>query len=189
VSLQYAAGGPILSVSGGLHYSTPRPIERDRGALATRAGRGVSIDASAYWRARAAFERPRELEVRGVAVPYDTAVDCGPTLGRCLFTAATVWDVPEAGVPLKGNHSSLLGRVQVTEERAGLTVAGWVDGPMRRLADGKRWLSPAFEILAERTAGGVREVTAARLDEVSLVDRAQLQPYTYATLREVARAL
>jgi hypothetical protein len=60
------------------------------------------------------------------------------------------------------------------------------------LSVGSGWLVASVVgvamILAERDVEGVREITAARLDEVSLVDRAQLAPLTYATLRDAPPA-
>jgi hypothetical protein len=88
---------------------------------------------------------------------------------------------------LKGNHSSLLGWVQVGEGTAGLFVYGMVISELRRFARGKPWLSLSFTVLEERQVGPVQEIVAARLHEVSLVDRGGFEPYTLARLTEAIR--
>lgn len=187
--MQYGHGGPILRVGGMVAPNLTRG-DRNTSGYEDRRPRTATRNADAppadKWEALAYWDRKAELaqrpdKVHGRVIPYGLVVDGGRTLGRCRFTARTAWDFPPVGVPLRANHAAMLGWVQVSEKAGGLYVHGHIEPGFRRHAAGKRELSAAFEVLDEAHVNGVREVLAARLDEVSLCNRAQL-PHTYAVV-------
>lgn len=188
--MQYGAGGRILRVGGMVAPGLTRGdrntsgYEDRRPRTSTRTADMSPSEALTYWNEQITLNRPA-LDVDGCCVPYGTVVEL-PRLGPCRFSIRTVWDFPAKGLELRGNHCRSLGWVKVTESAGGLSVHGTIPRPMRDLIPGT-WLSPAFQITADHDDRGVRVVDAARLDEVSLVDKGVLYPFTYARLTE-ARA-
>jgi hypothetical protein len=126
-----------------------------------------------------------DLHVSGVCVPYGPTLDF-PGVGKVRFSYDTQWDFDLVGVPLKGNHSSLLGMTKIFEDRRGLLVDGRVDGNMRKYARGKPWLSASLEIDVRRGYDGMHDVVAGTVFEVSLVDHAHFEPHTPATVLPAA---